>query len=295
MTHLEELIPRDLKEGSVVRCYRYLGSHWLDSLERMELKTADVDDFNDIFDGRGAVTGLLSAETVKRYTDKEIAPNIPGLSKDQVSYQLNRLGARGLIRLYSDCIKNAIANRVQMHESRILCFSCPENIGADRLMWSHYANHWKGVRLGFDLLYDLHREIDFKLMTTPFVIDRVRYDDKRPIMDLSKLENIVGDAYFTFFFRNFLLTKGKEWEYEHEWRMLVLKDEAERRYVDNRLMYFWKFHPHLLRRIDIGPLVNGGETREIVALVQKIYPHAEVNRVRLHEDDYGFDYVPVKR
>ena len=293
MKPLTDYIPVDPREGSTIRCYRYLGSHWMDSLTRMELKTADIDDFNDIFDGRGSTTGEVSLDVVKRHIAENISENVPGMSKDLLNRRLEHEDDKVLRELYSNRIKSAIINREQMHECRIICFSDPQNCEADRLMWSHYANHWNGVRLGFDLLYDNHSDVKFVCPTTPFTLDCVRYDDARPIMDLSKLEAIVGDTYFTSCFRSALLTKSKAWQYENEWRMFVLKNQAEIRYVDNAPMYFWKFHPQLLKRVDIGPLVEEDQRNELVMFLSREYPHVEITQVTLNEKDYGFEYRPI--
>lgn len=235
MKPLSEYIPVDPREGTTIRCYRYLGSHWMDSITQMELKTADIDDFNDIFDGRGTVTGHLPVDLVKRHALNEVAGHSAGVTTESVNRWLSQCGDEAVVSMYSDAVKQAVEAREGMHGNRIVCFSNPGDASdADRLMWSHYANHWKGVRLVFDLRYDVHKGIDFKKMTTPFVIEPVRYSDERPIMDISKLEGIVGDTYYTACFRNFMLTKSTAWKGECEWRMLVLKHEAEVRFVNNK-------------------------------------------------------------
>jgi len=291
--NIEDYIPVDPLEGGNIRCYRYLGSHWMDSLSRMELKTSDVDSFNDIFDSRGATCGKLTLETVRRHVNDDVISQIPGMTPELSAKLASHYADQHMCDILSNCLSRMIESRAAMHESRVICLSAPESPDADALMWSHYANHWSGVRLGFELLYDMHREIDFKKATTPYVLDYVRYSEKRPVLDLSKLESVVGDAYFTSCFRWIMLTKSPAWKYEHEWRMLVIKDQAEPRYVNNSLQYFWKFHPRLLKTVDIGPCMPQDESTELIAFLRHVYPHVQIRRVVLSQNDYGFQYMDL--
>lgn len=279
MKPLTDYIPVDPREGSTIRCYRYLGSHWMDSLVNGELKTANFIDFNDIFDGRGYADGSLSDEFVSR--------NVPvgGLSKDGFAKLKEELNAR---------FRKMIADRDELAEAQIICFSESSDEILESLMWSHYADKWHGVRLGFDFLYDLHREINYKMATTPFVLDCVRYTDEYPKIDLSLLERLEDDTYFTKCYRDFILHKSTAWAYEKEWRMLVQRPDAILGYDDKgKEAYFWKFHPLLLKRVDVGPLVCSDQQNDIVALLRDRYPHVEINKVVLHDRDYGYDYVPI--
>ena len=67
----------------------------MDSLTRMELKTADIDDFNDIFDGRGSTTGEVSLDVVKRHIAENISENVPGMSKKNFLSPQERIEVRG--------------------------------------------------------------------------------------------------------------------------------------------------------------------------------------------------------
>ena len=295
MLKLADYIPVDPLEGRSIRCYRYLGSHWMDSLATTELKAADVDEFNDVFDGRGKTINELTDDAVIRHANTEIIHKIPGMTPELAAACLDNLGVDFLRTQFSSCVRNAVLNRDAMHESKVICFSALEGTDyeSDALMWSHYAKNWSGVRLGFEFLYDLHKPINFATATTPFVIDYVRYGD-RPVIDLSKLTQIVGDAYFAACFRMFMLSKSSAWKYEKEWRMVIQNSDAIVRYVDNKINYFCKFHRQLLKSVDIGPCMKPRQQAELVLFLKSYYPHVIIRKVVLHDEDYGFDYLEVE-
>ena len=60
------------------------------------------------------------------------------------------------------------------------------------MMWSHYANKWQGVRLGFDLLFENHHQVTYDT-TSPYALTPVTYSQKRPVLDLSRIEEVDGD------------------------------------------------------------------------------------------------------
>jgi len=100
---------------------------------------------------------------------------------------------------------------------QILCFSNPATVNDDILMWSHYADKWKGVRLGFDLLFENHRPVTY-VVTSPYSLSPISYSKTRPIIDLAKIEEIEGDPLYNCFYYDLLHTKSDAWKYECEWR-----------------------------------------------------------------------------
>ena len=289
---LEDLIPVDPLEGSNIECYRYLGSHWMDSLQNMELKLSTVSDFNDAFDGRGACTNVLRRELIVKHAKEIVSAqfNYPAHVIDKIVQELD---PDDLVRTYSQGFAKAFLERQMSKDWRIACFAKPETSNADALMWSHYANHWKGVRLGYRLLFDLHKEIDFKEMTTPFILDYVRYTDMRPVLDLSEIESFENDPVLIAYGHKVITTKSSEWSYESEWRLLVDTPKATVKYVCDTPVFFWRFHPLLLRTIDIGPDVPDKARQELVDFVSYISPyyrHVTINQVELSTNTYSHEY-----
>ena len=147
MKRLEDLIPIDPLEGSNIECYRYLGSHWMDSLQNRELKLSMVTDFNDVFDGRGACKNEFRRELIAKHAKEIVSANFncPALIIDKIVQELN---PEELAKKYSQGFAKAFIERQITKEWRIACFAKPKTSSADALMWSHYANHWKELLWG---------------------------------------------------------------------------------------------------------------------------------------------------
>jgi hypothetical protein len=96
-----------------------------------------------------------------------------------------------------------------LEKTRMLCFSSTLN---EMLLWPHYSNGHKGYCLEFD--FGKLKEYLDKIGN----FEQVRYKPNYPILRFATpdpLENLKAILY----------TKSKSWEYEEEWR-LVIVDES---------------------------------------------------------------------
>jgi Protein of unknown function (DUF2971) len=109
------------------------------------------------------------------------------------------------------------------------------------LMWSHYSNSHRGLCLKFDITEDLK----------PFSpLFEVEYQEKYPV--LNHIKNHYG-AVVT----KLLTTKGSQWEYEHEWRVVKMGETGNH-----------GFAHHALKEIIFGANANPKFIDEIVGLVE---------------------------
>lgn len=95
----------------------------------------------------------------------------------------------------------------------ILCLTKNQN---NLLMWSHYGNSHRGFNVGFNIhnkLFNKRKNNEDQLRH----IREVHYTYKRNIKYLTNIDDI----------SNYILLKGKIWEYEEELRMPVYIDEKE--------------------------------------------------------------------
>ena len=93
----------------------------------------------------------------------------------------------------------------------VTCFSESDE---SLLMWAHYANDHRGICVEYDLL-----EINKQLKFTPVPII---YSKERVCFSVLNPETIEKDS-IALFLRS-ITTKSKEWDYEHEWR--IVRDHA---------------------------------------------------------------------
>lgn len=126
------------------------------------------------------------------------------------------------------------ATKLEMdRRSGILCFS--EN-WTNPVQWSHYADHHKGVCLGFEVRPQLLRKVLY-------------FEERQRIEDLSRF---MADGRMTHdWMEGVICTKFSHWAYEQEHRAFVALDPTDH---ENGL-HFQKFNDDLtLAEVIVGPL-----------------------------------------
>lgn len=131
----------------------------------------------------------------------------------------------------------------------ILCFSASWK---NPVQWSHYADHHRGLCLGFDVSAVLHK---------------VRYAKHRirPKMHLMKAESIKAEAHV----REIIGTKFNHWRYEQEHRLFVQLKEKD----ESTGHYFFDFNNEVrLREVIVGPLsaISRAEIAEAVGDLRSV-------------------------
>jgi hypothetical protein len=91
----------------------------------------------------------------------------------------------------------------------------PDNL----LMWSHYANSHKGLCLKFDVLEDLSQ-------FSPLF--KVEYKEEYPVLNHVKSDS--GGVV-----TKLLTTKGIQWEYEQEWRVVKMAESGNHGFAPRAL------------------------------------------------------------
>ena len=142
----------------------------------------------------------------------------------------------------------------------------------DILMWSHYADHHKGIVLEF---YEDH---SFFSEST---------DDKKLIHNLEEVNYQIDRPYPKneeeyFLDKSMYLTKHINWEGEQESRVAVLLDEA-----GNDDKYNIKFPTDLIKSVYIGVRTDNDDIKYIVNLKQKEeWRHLNIYKLKMDEKDY---------
>ena len=114
----------------------------------------------------------------------------------------------------SEYLINKIYNEKQ--EKVICCFSSRNIIGTDgeELMWAHYANGSKGIRIDFSIDYEKLEEVEG-------YVKEVEYRKKNQFNDSDNLEKELNDNKL----KNIICRKSKAWEYEQEHRAIFTKGD----------------------------------------------------------------------
>ena len=173
-------------------------------------------------------------------------------------------------------VSNLLSERLELADSksRVLCFSSSDiDNSADILMWSHYADHHKGVRIGFDI------------SSSPgFEITEISYRDDRPEIDLYADSAAVQAAV-----KESLRFKSCAWSYEAEHRVYLFAEQCFS--IADLPHDFVGFKSQDVISIDAG--MRFSDISKLAILKEKIYKSAKLRKAVMHDSDYAIKYFEV--
>lgn len=182
-------------------CYKYMSyERFAQSIRPtgVFLKVSRPAEFNDPYDCTGMVTGKMTQRLKNRY-GKTFRQFLNPAELD-LSVKVNsRRMFDGMYRILS------------------LCDSSVHDTAEEMLMWSHYADYARGVRVGI--------EVDIDVCW----LEAVEYEELLPQLDVTKVVNwaIYDDPELKRFLKACIFTKHKIWEYEKEQRVVFTVDNPQ--------------------------------------------------------------------
>jgi hypothetical protein len=290
--------------------HRYFSSHAFETLKEAKLKTARISDFNDPFEFLYVPVGKLSENEMKNFIgarDSNILLQVcnqllekqkPGLGlteQDFETFLKQPKTIEDITGQWPAIVANndlSFERRRQIIDEglRAICFADSTNVKPldEILLWSHYANKHKGVRIGFDFP---------NLRNEAFKIEQMRYEEKRPEVVFSLGADANQEAY------NALLASAKvkstAWKYENEHRLFTQTRACERRQITNGdgtqfEEYFLEIDRGWFRSVDFGALCPEAEIKKITSMLKSDYPGSIIcQRAKFHRTDYALEFVPV--
>lgn len=161
----------------------------------------------------------------------------------------------------------------------VLCLSSE---GDNHLMWAHYADKHRGIlfELDLDSLFPLGSSNDGTLTRHLFPIE---YSHLRPILSF---HNPGKPA---------LLTKGIEWEYEKEWRVMFHIPQLHRDIINNKEVFFTDLPPLNIRKVFLGCNISDADAQRIKGILSDSrFAHIELFKKRLHPKEFRLDDERLK-
>ena len=237
-----------------MKFYKYMKLKWLHEVLRPEgirLLINTPSEFNDPFDSTGQVFGTPTPTFIDNYLqgrqslrDKAQAENqslANMVTKDFAGLMQSRKAFDAFLRFF--CMASATS----------------DNNVSTSLMWSHYADNAKGVRLTLDL-EGTH------ISPTP-----VRYCFVAPSLDLSSPQYFGGEEpSIEKFCLECAFTKDLAWSYENEWRIIFPVDDLDKlerfgvSVTKEGERYFWHPARHVVKRIDFGVQASNADVDSAV-------------------------------
>lgn len=236
-----------------------------------------VVDFNDPIELFPGIVGEPDREKLSHYWRNDLRPRLSPVQQQLLQTDIPDEAWERLQRTYRPRLKEAVEENIQdaSERLRIICFCMPDNIddGDDILLWSHYADGHKGVKIYFETK-------DIKIQSTNLF--PVTYSVNRPRIDISDPKNDNAENVY----KAILKTKNKSWHYEQEVRWIISKLECLN--IDGNL--FIPVSPEAIRRIDMGCRCNKIDRIFSELKKNESYKHIKLYKTSVHEYKYSLDY-----
>lgn len=174
--------------------------------------------------------------------------------------------------------KEPLAWKSRLREFRVSAFSDRnESIS----MWSHYADHHRGVC------------IEFVTSESNIVgqAKQVLYEDDLPkFLPVDQWGDFLlglGEPDFMGLLRQYLLRKSVEWKYEREWRVFFPNPGPDELFIDV------KFRPEDLTGIFLGVRISELDRLAIESLCRGRFNSAKIFLAKRNPDFFRIDFAPL--
>lgn len=164
---------------------------------------------------------------------------------------------------------------------------------ADTLMWSHYADNGRGVRVTFD----------FPPRGLFYYTKEVNYAGNVPCFDVSSFDVWMKGESFERYIEKIVCTKGLAWAYENEARMIVPcklpvigQEHVLSKTVSGTIIKYVCIEYGAIRRVDFGPCVGMNEANGLISDLRQDErtSHIEYFKVDFDPEKYRYKYRRIQ-
>jgi len=264
----------------------------LDIISNQRLLATDPITFNDPFEMYPGIIGKPDKDKALRYLHNGLLPRLSSAAKEALpdfdgEFILRDTDAfsKRVERNLKPALKEEIEKGLERASQtiRIICFCDPDRIkydGDDILLWSHYGDKHKGVRIFFET-------DDIKILSTNLL--QVVYSFERACIDITDLSASAFNKNVEDAYRNTFKTKNKSWEYENEVRWIINLKECRQ---ENGHSYI-PLSSNAIRRIDFGCKCKSDTIRS--ALDKNAFRHVKSYKALVHEHKFSLNYEEIKK
>ncbi|MCJ7663522.1 MAG: DUF2971 domain-containing protein [Desulfobacterales bacterium] len=263
----------------MILCRYFNSDRCLDIIKNQRLSAADPTTFNDPFEIKPGIIGKPDKAKTLRYFYNDLLPKISSATKVALPDFNDDAASKNVERDLKPAIMKVIEENLVLASKtlRIICFCDPNKIneGDDILLWSHYGDKHKGVRIFFET-------DDIKILSNNLF--PVNYSFERPNFDITDPAEIkTEDAY------RIIKTKNKSWKYEQEVRWIISLQECIQK--DGRS--YIPLSPNAIRRIDFGCKCESEKVIPLLKDDDNAYQHVKLYKALVHEHRYSLKYKEI--
>jgi hypothetical protein len=294
-----------------MRLFKYVSPERVDILLNGRIRFTQAADFNDPFEivphlaaflppgDEDAYLGQLAPDAqvmFEQALDKELAtlPLPPELLAAERMLILQQFSGSDAIQLMKNMLPKIIeygrptfGRHVQEDVGeRIGVLSLAES-PTNLLMWAHYGSCHRGFAIEFELSHPF-----FNQTAPPAAIGRlmkVVYSNSRPAI-VAYDPSIPIETYADRLITDLLLTKGRDWAYEQEWRMVLPLDDQTKypHEIDGRLHLF-AIPRDAIKRVVVGARASDATRSAVRTALDASIELANVTVVQARTSDTSYE------
>lgn len=222
--------------------------------------------------------------------------DLDDLFESRPRVRVNHTSAEKRVRtLYSD--DNLAARKVEEfdryvreHGTEVLWNNVNETYGilslsadpVNAVMWGLYAGAYRGYLLGFDTTHEWMVSNSQDMDVTRHV-RRVNYTLDRPIVEIGELGDADRDAFAT----GAILTKGADWAFQQEWRMLRASSDALAAAECSGVSHLFPFPEDAIVEVVLGPSMSKADQAVLRSSVEDgSYSRAKMKALVVPDDSF---------
>jgi hypothetical protein len=244
------------------RLWKY--REWNDFAVRMivhgEVHYTKLENLNDPFDLAFSHRLPTREDELDDYARQLCAQQFPLDSSSERLVHFNNI--KNEIRRLTKASPGGIVPPFSKTDLGVLCLSAIAN---DVLMWSHYANHHKGVCIGIRTSCLIEKRIL-----------QVSYSDDKPIIDAWSYIRKNQDVFV-----NATRTKGMHWKYEEEWRTV--------HHAGPHL------YPNCVDRVVIGVRADTTTRKAVFKAVESAEHPIDLFDATIHRTQFKLEIMPAEK
>jgi len=281
-----------------MRLYKYLHPDRISVLRDGMIRFSSPKVLNDPFELKPHVSAIAT----KQYLDAEIDRSLPKVLAEEYSnlplqfrkrvslQQFQTLAkthfptAKSRVEEFADRASSMVQQLMAQKFEEMIGVLCLTESPANLLMWAHYADSHQGFVVEFDSdapFFDQRKGPDDEFRH----LRKVIYSDRRPSLILSE-----SDTFSPF------LTKGPDWSYEAEWRMMLPLFEANHVIGEGPTgVHLFEYPRTVIRAVILGCRMTEETKRGITNVLQTVdeLKNVQCYQTAIDEEHYRLQLSPV--
>ena len=279
-----------------MKFYRYFKNYGFEALRDKKLFASKVSDFNDPFELAYRLSGEITYKKAKRFMESRFNKRdfyehtkllYPNKVKNERDYKIYIRRNKKL--LIDNFFKNYRSlSEIDLREAacrnaRCICFTAFDVEPMDEiLLWSHYADSHKGIRIG----------IEFSIEENPvYLMKKIDYQSERIQLDLTEgIESKIAQDSL----KKLTSTKSNAWRYEKEYRLTAPCHKCEKiKDSKGNWIFFFPIPENSVLGVDFGLRCDEKEKSKITNLVRSEYPSVILRQAEYHKENFELFYKPI--